>query len=242
MSISVSHSEIYGIPGKRLILNIQVEHPHETWKEIKIFIKYHPIFKTNSFEHLINRTNDVGFTVLKTEVVLPQDLGEYKLGEIIIERNGTVISHDLPRVHILTLDGYFEEMVAKELRSLGFVSKRWGGPDNPDIEAYHPDFPTQKFQVEATIEQNYGLRKYREDTGKFHDLKNRFDFKRLLIVPLVDPTNISKDVFDRLRKTSDPISLICFGDLQKLSEKYKNYHISKYEVFAYLSQTGFIRI
>jgi hypothetical protein len=242
MSISISPSEIYGVPGKRLILNIQLEHPRENWKEIKVSINFNPLIRKDPYEHVINETNEVGFTMLKTEVVLPQILGEYELGRVVINRDGLTITHNLPKVHILTIDGYFEETVAKTLRALGFNAKRWGGPNNPDIEAYHPDFPTQRFQVEVTTERYYDLSKYRNDRGKFDDLKNKFNFKRLLIIPYASSDHISREVMDRLQRTSDPISLICFNDLRKLLNKYRNFHVSKYEVFAILSQTGFIEI
>lgn len=241
--IRMPEENIKAVAGKRIRLNVQIEHPRTRWKNIKLMIKYNELFCQQPVERSITEPNDVGFSVIADEITIPEvPPTEQRLGEIIVESNGDTRSEYLPKIKIVSLEGYFEESVAQRLRELGFEANRWGGPSNPDVEAFHPDQPSQKYQVEATTEKKYDLDKYWKDTGKFRDMKEKFQFKRLLIVTLADLKDICPGVTKRLKRASDPFSLITYRDLQKLATKYTQIEISKYEVLAVLLQTGIIPV
>jgi hypothetical protein len=241
MRISIAPKKEYiCIPGKKLRLNIQIEYPPSSWKYIKVSIRFHETLGIAKIERTITEKSEANFCVIQQDIILPDVLGRYKLGSIEIESNGDIDYEDLPHVNILTHDAYFEEQVAETMRKLGFHAKRYGGPKNPDVVATHPFFPEQKFHVEATTQAEYDISKFRSDKAKFDELKLEFKFKHLLIVSLASPSDITRDVYDRLKKTSDPVSLICYEDLENMAREYTGFRVSSYEIFATLNQSGFI--
>lgn len=245
--IEVPQDIITAVPGKRIRLNIQVEHPSGTWNEILVDVDFNQALGLPSFSRRLER-NEAGFSSMGLEFivpsqhdfVVPSERRELRIGELTVTRNGEKRSEQLPKLRILAPESYFEEIVAEMLRSLGYEVQRYGGPRNPDLVAYHADQPNQKIEVEATTESSYGLSKYRSDVGKFHGLKHPHNLQRLLIV--TRSQRIEPGVIKQLKRVHDPFTLVCYGDLEKLRSKYVNCQISKFEVVSTLSQSGFARV
>ena len=229
------------IPKARIRLNILVEHPKTSWKRIRVKINYNPSFSLAPSEHHITEKNDVGMNSLREEVIVPNKLGEFPLGEVIINVNGEERSQYLPTMRILSEEGYFEETVTEKLRDLEFEAVRLGGPRRPDAEASPKKDPTQRVQVEATLEDSYELSKFRNDVSKFREWHRIRQYKRLLIVTNTD--KIAEGVKRALRRTSDPISLIKYRDLDRLASSLKQGLISIYQVqLLLLGHTGIIEL
>ncbi len=237
--IDVDSERIAVIPNTKVRLNILVEHPKRRWKEIRVRANYHPEFGGGSKEFSkITEPNEAGISVLTDELTIPTRVGEHRLGDIQVNIDGETKEQYLPKLRILTLEGFFEEKVAEKLRKLGFDAIRLGGPRRPDIEAVHKKQPEQRFQVEATTEDHYDLDRLRRDKGKFHELKRERNYRRLLIV--VNTEKIAGGVTKQLRIENTPVSLITFRDLSSLSGMYEEAVVSSYEIIATLSQTGII--
>ncbi len=237
--IDVDSERIAVVPNTKVRLNILVEHPKSRWKEIRVTANYHPEFGAGSKEFpKISESNEAGISVLTDELTIPARVGENRLGDIQVKIDGETKEQYLPKLRILTLEGFFEEKVAEKLRKLGFDAIRLGGPRRPDIEAVHKRQPEQRFQVEATTEDHYDLDRLRRDKGKFNELKRERNYRRLLIV--VNTEKISGGVTRQLRIESTPVSLITFRDLSSLARMYEEAKVSSYEIIATLSQTGII--
>lgn len=238
----VPDETILGLAGKKIIFNVQVELPRLQWRTIRIEFDYANEFGVQPSKYTISKPTEVGFTTIREEIILPNQVGEFRLGTLRIVHNGDVSPYYLPRVRILTFDGFFEESVAKCLRALGYDAKRWGGRDRPDIIAFHPKQRDQVMQVEATTEKRYDIDKWRSDIGKFYDLKDRYGSRRLLVVTLVGPHDVSTEVKKRLARTDNRFSLICYEHLEKLQSMFGEFQIGNTEVIAQLGRAGFIEI
>jgi len=242
ISVEIPERVIKGVRGKKIRLNIQVEHPREDWKNIGVTVDFSDSLALPSVQREIKR-NEVGFSIINVDMEVPPERPskrtELRIGSITVTRNGDKTTQLLPKLIILTPESYFEEITGETLRSLGYDVQRYGGPRNPDLVAYHPDQPG-KLEVEATTESSYDLVKYRSDIGKFHGLKHVHNFQRLLIVSKAD--RIEPGVLDDLAHVHGPFTLIRYGDLQRLLSRYKNCQISKYEVISKLTQPGVVEV
>jgi len=227
------------VPGKKIRINIQVEHPSGSWDSINVSVDYSLSLGLPSTQRTVEH-NEVHFSTIQVDFEAPSRPKELRIGTITITRNGEKASEPLPKLRILAPESYFEEMVAEKLRSLGYEVQRYGGPRNPDLVAYHPDQPGVKIQVETTTESSYDLMKFRGDTGKYHGLKHAHNFQRLLIVTKSD--RIESGVQEVLGRIHEPFTLICYQDLGKLCSKYRNCQISKYEVVSKLTEAGFVGV
>jgi len=242
ISVDIPNQIIKGVPGKKIRLNIQVEHPRGGWKCIGVSVDFSDNFALPSIQREI-KSNEVGFSTIQVDIEVPperpSERTELRIGSITITRDGDKTTELLPKLIILTPESYFEEITGETLRSLGYEVQRYGGPRNPDLVAYHPDQPG-KVEVEATTESSYDLVKYRSDIGKFHGLKHVHNFQRLLIVSKAD--RIEPGVLDGLAHVHEPFTLIRYSDLKSLLSKYKNCQISKYEVINKLTQPGVVEV
>lgn len=242
ISVEIPNRIIKGVPGKKIRLNIQVEHPRGGWKSIGVSVDFSDNFALPSVQRDI-KSNEVGFSTIQVDIEVPperpSERTELRIGSITITRDGDKTTELLPKLIILTPESYFEEITGETLRSLGYDVQRYGGPRNPDLVAYHPDQPG-KLEVEATTESSYDLVKYRSDIGKFHGLKHVHNFQRLLIVSKAD--RIEPGVLDDLAHVHEPFTLIRYNDLKNLLSKYKNCQISKYEVINKLTQPGVVEV
>jgi hypothetical protein len=242
ISVEFPNRIIKGVPGKKIRLNIQVEHPRGNWKNIGVSVDFSDSFALPSIQREI-KSNEVGFSTIQVDIEVPperpSERTELRIGSITVTRDGDKTTELLPKLIILTPEAYFEEIIGETLRSLGYDVQRYGGPRNPDLVAYHPDQPG-KLEVEATTESSYDLVKYRSDIGKFHGLKHVHNFQRLLIVTKND--RIEPGVLDDLAHVHQPFTLIRYRDLQNLLSRYKNCQISKYEVINKLTQPGVVEV
>ncbi len=229
------------IPKTKVRLNILVEHPKGNWKRIDVKLNYNPILSTTPSEHQITSKNDVGMSSLLEEIVAPTKLGELPIGEVAITVDGEERSQYLPTMRVLSVDGFFEEMVAGKLRELEFEAVRLGGPSKPDVEAALKKDPGQRLHVEATLEDTYEIAKFRNDVSKFREWRRIRQYKRLIIVTYTD--RITDAVVRILKRTHDPISLISFTDLEKLATEFIRGHLSIYQVqFILLGHTGIVHL
>ena len=189
---------------------------------------------------MIRAKNEIGMSSLTEEVtVIEKRLGEVSLGDIIVNVDGDERSQYLPPVRIMALDAYFEEKVAEKLRDIEFDAVRLGGPGRPDVEANPKKEPTQRVQVEATLEDYYDMAKYRSDVGKFHEFKRVRQYRRLLIV--VNTDKIADGVLHQLKRTTDPISLVRYEDLESLATQFSQGCVSRFQVVAVLlAHTGLV--
>jgi hypothetical protein len=238
----VPEETILGLAGKKIIFHVQVELPRLQWRTIRVEFNYANELGLSPSKYTISEPTEVGFTSIRDEILLPDHIGEFRLGTLRIIHNGDDASYYLPRVRVMTLDGFFEESVAKCLRALGFDAKRWGGRDRPDIIAFHPKQRDQVMQVEATTEKRYDIDKWRSDIGKFYDLKDRYSTRRLLVVTLAGPREVSTEVKKRLARSDNRFSLICYDHLDKLQSMFGEFQIGDTEVIAQLGRAGFIEI
>jgi hypothetical protein len=228
------------IPQSKIRFNVRVDHPKTNWKRIEIHINYNPIFSRPPCKYVITEKNEINMSSLTEELtIVEKRLGEVPLGDIIVNVDGEERSQYLPTVRIMSLDAYFEEKVAEKLRELEFEAIRLGGPGRPDVEANPKTEPTQRVQVEATLEDHYNVQRFRNDIGKFHHFKRARQYKRLLIV--VNSDKISDVVVQQLRRTTDPISLIRYEHLENLVSHFLQGRVSKYQVIAVLmARTGLV--
>jgi hypothetical protein len=228
------------IPDSKISFNIRIEHPKTPWKRIEVRINYSPIFSRQPSRYVITETNEIGMSSLSEEVaIVGRKLGEVALGDVIVNVDGEERSQYLPTVRILPLEGYFEEKVAETLRELEFEAVRLSGPSRPDVEANPKREPTQRFQVEATLEDFYDTTKYRIDVGKFHEFKRAGHYKRLLIV--ANTGKIAEGVLQKLERTTDPISLVRYEDLENLAARFSQGQVSRFQVLAVLfAHTGLV--
>jgi len=228
------------IPQSKIRFNVRVDHPKTSWKKIEVRINYNPIFSCPPCEYVITEKNEIGMSSLTEELtIVARRLGEVPLGDIIISVDGEERSQYLPTVRIVSLDAYFEEKVAEKLRELEFEALRLGGPGRADVEANPKKEPTQRIQVEATLEDHYDVQRFRNDVGKFHHLKRVRQYKRLLIV--VNSNKIADGVLQQLSRTADPISMIRYEHLENLVSLFKQGLVSKYQVIAVLmAHTGLV--
>jgi hypothetical protein len=242
ISVEIPDRVTKAVPGKKIRLNIQVEHPRGNWKSIGVSVDFSNSLALPSVQREI-KSNEAGFSTVQVDIEVPRarpsQRTELRIGSITVTRDGEKKTELLPKLRILTPESYFEEITGETLRSLGYEVQRYGGPRNPDLVAYHPDQPG-KVEVEATTESSYDLVKYRSDIGKYHGLKHVHNFQRLLIVTKAD--RIEPGVLDDLRHIHEPFTLIRYGDLEVLLSRYKNCQISKYEVINKLTQPGFVEL
>jgi hypothetical protein len=233
---------LLAIPGSKLRFNIRIEHPKTSWKRIEVLINYSPIFSHQPSRFLITEKNEINMSSLTDEITVTEKrLGEVPIGDIIVNVDGQENSQYLPTVRMLSPDGYFEEKVAEKLRQMEFEAVRLGGPRRPDVEANPRKEPTQRIQVEATLEDYYDIAKYRIDVGKFHEFKRSRQYKRLLIV--VNTDKVADGVIHQLRRTPDPISLVRFVDLEKLAIDFSQGLVSRFQVIAcLLAHTGLVSL
>jgi hypothetical protein len=241
--INVEQKErLLAIPGSKLRFNIRIEHPKTSWKKIEVRISYSPVFSRQPSRFLITEKNEINMSSLTDEItVIEKRLGDVAIGDIIVNVDGQESSQYLPTVRVLSLDGYFEEKVAEKLREVEFEAVRLGGPGRPDVEANPRKEPTQRIQVEATLEDHYDLAKYRIDVGKFHEFRRSRQYKRLLIV--VNTNKIADGVVRQLRRTPDPISLVRYEDLERLATEFSDTRVSRFQVIAcLLAHTGLVSL
>jgi hypothetical protein len=230
------------IPGSKVRFNVRIEHPKTSWKRIEVRINYSPVFSHPPSEYVIKAKNEIGMSSLTEDVtVMEKRLGEVSLGDIIVNVDGDERSQYLPPVRIMALDAYFEEKVAEKLRDIEFEAVRIGGPGRPDVEANPKKEPTQRVQVEATLEDYYDMAKYRSDVGKFHEFKRVRQYKRLLIV--VNTDKIADGVLHQLKHTTDPISLVRYEGLESLAAEFSQGRVSRFQVVAVLlAHTGLVSL
>jgi len=232
---------LFAIPKTRIRLNVLVEHPKGNWKRIQVTLNYNAAFGLTPSEHQITSKNDIGMSSISEEVVVPDKLGEFPIGEVNVRVNNDERSQYLPTVRILSEEGYFEQMVAERLRELEFEAVRLGGPRKPDVETSPKKDLSQRAHVEGTLEDYYELSKFRNDTSKFREWRRARQYKRLIIVTYTD--RISEGVARALRRTHDPISLIRYRDLETLASMFEKGLVSIYQVqFLLLGHTGIVQV
>jgi hypothetical protein len=247
LEIQLNHSseDLIAIRGTCVRLNVQVEHPRgrrTNWKPIVVRFEFCKDLNEPPVERTIRCSNEAGFSLVREDLTLPDIKGEFRLGELFVECDGKTSSIPLPNVRILTLDGFFEETVAEKLRTLGFKTRRISGSGNPDILATPKGQPDRTIQVETTIEAKYDLSKWRSDIGKYYDLKDAYNLKQLLVVPLVSAYHITNDVKARLNRVHDPFSLISYEQLETLCTKYTKYLLGESDVTSLLTKPGLIEV